>query len=126
MATILLKPDKNGQIFFNFPDLKTGDTFQEVQLQIKKPDLSAPDATLSSIRMMFRQGSETGTLTKSISGGSGMTITDATNWIVTIMKFNIDWAVDKYFYDVEITDSNNVIDTVQGGTQKIIQDVTYT
>jgi len=121
MATILIKDGK-----FNFPDLETGDTFKSVQFQVKKSDLSAPDATLTSIRMMFRQGSKTGTLTKSISSGSGMTITDSTNWIVTIAKFNIDWEVATYYYDIETTDSNDVIDTVQGGTQKITQDVTYT
>ena len=121
MATYLIKDGK-----FDFPNIKTGDTFETVQFQVKKSDLSAPDATLSSCRMMFRQGSKTGTVVKSISNGSGMTISDATNWIVTITKFDIDWDVDKYYYDFETTDSNSVIDTPIDGIMEVKQDVTYT
>lgn len=123
---INLIKDKN----WNFPDMKTGDTFAiggtEIQFQVKKSDLSAPDATLSSVRIMFRQGSETGPLEKSLVSGTDITISDATNWIFSIDKFNIDWDPDTYYYDIETTDSNSIIDTVMGGIIEIKQDVTYT
>jgi hypothetical protein len=115
---------------YNFPNFKKGDSFAKggkvFQFQVTKSDGTAPDATLSTVRIVFRKINELETIIKDISNGSGITVTDATNWIFEIDIFTIDWDPLTYVYDTETTDSNGVIDTVLSGQVIIEQDVTYT
>jgi len=113
---------------YNFPDFKKGDSFAKggkvFQFQVEKPDGTAPDATLSAVKIDFRRSNDLDTIEKSISNTSGITITDTVNWIFEIDIFTIDWDPGLISYDCETTDSNDVITTVLGGITQINQDIT--
>ena len=97
------------------------DTFAAVNLTFTGVNLTG-----SAIRIMFRYRTKTGTVVKDISNGSGITITDAATGQFTIDAFTpVDWAVDTYYYDVQITSSAGAINTYLWGTVNIIQDITY-
>ena len=105
-------------------DHHKGDTWNGVQFTILSNGV-AVDLTSSTARVMFRRGSKKGTVVKSLTVGSGITLTDATNGVLTLDSFTLDWEADTYFYDVEITLSSGVIRTYVVGTIKINQDATY-
>jgi hypothetical protein len=107
---------------YNFKDVVIGDTFTEKVITMTREGLPI-DLTGASIAIQFRAKSKAGTLGKSISVGSGITITDATAGILTIAAFTVTMAVDRYFYDAEFTISG-VIETYFEGVQNVLQGVT--
>ena len=103
------------------------DTFESVEFTIQDGGGSPIDLTGVSIRIQFRFRKKTGAIVKDMSLGSGITLTDATNGIFTIDKFTpVDYEVDTYFYDAEITFTSGDIHTYVQGTFKVIQDTTFT
>ena len=74
---------------------------------------------------MFRRGNKRGKVVKSLTVGSGITLTDASNGVLTIDAFNMDFAPDTYYYDIEVTDSSAVIKTYVEGTIVVMQDTSY-
>lgn len=112
---------------YNFKKIKKGNWLLSWQFRpYNKSDGSNPSNTLSNVRLMFRRGSETGTLTKTLVSGTEITIENSTTWLCTVAAFLVDWAVDDYYYDVETTDSAGKIVTTQGGILPVVQSVTYT
>ena len=105
----------------NLENRVKNDTFGAVNMTFTGVDLTG-----SAIRIMFRYRSKTGTVVKDISSGSGITVTGATDGEFTIDAFTpVDWAVDTYYYDVQITNSSSEVNTYLWGTVNIIQDITY-
>ena len=106
-------------------DRVKNDTFSSVEF-IYKDNLDAPiDLTGVTIQIQFRYRSKTGTVVKDITTGSGITLTDAVNGKFEIDAFTpINWAVDCYYYDVQVTFSATNIKTYVWGLVKILQDIT--
>jgi hypothetical protein len=107
---------------YDFKDVVIGDTFKQRVITMTRNG-SPIDLTGASIAIQFRAAAKTGTLGKSISVGSGITITDAAAGIFTIAAFTVTMAVDRYFYDVEVTISG-VIETYFEGVMNVLQGVT--
>lgn len=101
------------------------DTFNEVRFTYLDGDGNPVDITDCEIRIQFRYRSKTGAIVKNIEVGSGITLTDPTNGIFTIDEFTpLDWEVDSYYYDVEVTFPSGRIKTYVWGILKVVQDVT--
>ena len=54
--------------------------------------------------------------------------TDATNGLATLTLTESDTAVDPdaYFYDVQVKDDGNLVETIESGTFRVLQDITIT
>jgi len=110
---------------YNFPTLMRGDTFEALEFEFLINDV-AINLTGYQILCKFRKGGKTGKEVKSILIGSGITITD-----MILGKFEIDrfqtnnLRAGRYYYDIEIIDSNGISDTYIEGTIELIQDTTY-
>ncbi len=109
---------------YNLADHHKGDTWNGVQFTILSNG-SAVDLTSATVRVMFRRESKTGKVVKSLTVGSGVTLTDASNGVLTIDAFTLDWSPNTYFYDVEVTLSGGTIRTYVEGYIKINQDSSY-
>ena len=110
---------------YNFPNPHVkGDKFLGGQYTLSLNG-SVKDLTSATARCMFRRGSKTGKVVKSLTVGSGLTLTDASNGVITIDAFVMDFRPDTYFYDIEITDSAGVIKTFVEGTIVVMQDTSY-
>lgn len=116
MATIAL---------YNFPDQYRNDTFNGVQFTIQDADTSTGiDLTNATIKTEFKKGSKTGAIVKTLTIGSGITVTDAVNGVLQFDAFILDWDVATYHYDLEVTFNSGVVKSYIFGTLKVIQDVT--
>lgn len=107
------------------PEIMKGDTFDDLQFTIKINDV-VEDLTGYAIECKFRRNNKRGTVSKTLTVGSGITVTDATNGVFKIDSFDLDWHAGVYFYDIEFTDTNDLINTYICGTLTVVQDVTYT
>lgn len=85
---------------------------------------TALDLTGYSIKCQFRFGSKTGIVQASLSESSGIVIYDTNKFSLLADNYIIDWAVGTYYYDIEFTDTDGVINTYLEGTLLITQDVT--
>lgn len=101
----------------------SGDTFQGVTFNL---DFSDPSRSLTgaSIAIDFRQSSPEGEIHKSMSVGTGITITNAFTNTFQIDKQIIDLEPGLYYYDVQVTFSNGDIKTLIIGTWKILNSIT--
>jgi hypothetical protein len=100
-------------------------TFKSVNFTYLDADNNPVDLTDAEIRIQFRYRSKTGAIVKDISVGTGITLTDAVNGIFTIDKFTpVDWAVDNYYYDAQVTFPNGDIGTYVWGMVEIVQNIT--
>ena len=100
------------------------DTFRSVEFIIDV-DGTPVDLTGVTIQIQFRFRCKTGSVVKDIATTSGITITDAVNGTFEIDEFTpVDWAVDTYYYDAQITFTDGSIKTYIQGTVKILQDTT--
>lgn len=105
-----------------FPKQVKGDTFKGLTVTITKN--SAPvDLTGAAIAIQFKTGSKVGYVSKSLSVGNGITITDAANGVFKIEPFQTNMGVGRNFYDTQIT-IGGVVTTYFGGYMEILQDVT--
>lgn len=111
---------------YNIPEIIRGDTFKDLQFTLSINSV-AEDLTDYAIACKFRRGSKTGKEVKSLTVGSGITITDALNGVFKIDAFNLgtDFVTGTYYYDIEFTNGSGEIDTYINGTFKVNQDVTY-
>jgi len=116
MATIAL---------YNMPDQYKNDTFNGVQFTIQNSAGDAIDLTGATVATKFRKNSKTGTVVKSITSGSGITVSDPSNGILSYDAFILDWDYGTYYYDLEVTFASGVVKTYVYGTINVIQDVTY-
>lgn len=58
--------------------------------------------------------------------GSGLTITDGPNGVLTIglSPANADQTPGEYFYDLQMTDGGGLVTTILRGTYEVSQDIT--
>ena len=118
MATIVRK---------NLNDRIKNDTFDSVKFTIQDGNSVAIDLTGSAIASKFRYRCKTGAVVKTLSIGSGITLTTPLSGIFHIDKFTpITFEVGEYYYDIEITLASGDIKTYVWGTFDVLQDVTYT
>ena len=103
-----------------------GDTFGSVNFIIENSLGAAIDLTGATIKIQFRYRSKLGAIVRDMDIGTGITVPTPTNGILTIDAFEpIAYAIDTYFYDVEITFSDGRIKTYVQGTFKVLQDTTH-
>ena len=107
---------------YNLPEAYKGDTYEAVQFTILE-NSAALDLTGSTIKIVFKKNKKQGTTVKTITNGSGITITDATGGVFSIDSFNLNWDEGNYYYDIQITNSSGVITTYIAGNINVIQDV---
>ena len=101
------------------------DTFKSVQFTLKDESSVAIDLTGASIQIQFRYRSKTGAIVKDVSVASGITVATPASGILVLDAFTpVDWEVDTYYYDVQITFADATIQTPVWGTVKVLQDVT--
>jgi len=109
----------------NLKDRIKNDTFSSVSFTFADGIGDPIDLTDATVRCQFRYRTRTGAAVKTITDGSGITVTDATGGVLEIDEFTpVDWAVDKYYYDIQITFSDGRIKTYVEGLVNVIQDVT--
>jgi len=112
-------------ITFNLKDRVKNDTFRSVNFIYKNGVGTPIDLTGASIHIQFRFRCKTGTIVKDVTDGNGITITDPLNGMFTLDEFTpVDWEVDTYYYDVEVTFLDGTIKTYVNGTVKVLQDTT--
>ena len=100
-----------------------GDTYNGVQFQYIKDGVPV-DLTGAGIFIDFRYPRKTGKLTKALSVGDGITITDAANGEFRIDPFDlVGFEVNKHYYDIQLV-LNGVTKTYLEGYLEVIQDVT--
>lgn len=109
---------------YNITGQRRGDTYPGVSFTYVK-DSTAIDLTGASIRILFRGNHKTGSVTKTLTNGSGITIDNATGGIFSIDAFIIDLPVGNNYYDVQVTLSDGTIKTYVEGYMEVLQDVSY-
>ena len=106
---------------YNLPDIVRTDTFEAEQFQIVI-DGAALDLTGATIEAVFAKDKKRGQRVKSISVGSGITVTDAANGTFEFDAFDLNWSAGVYYYDIQIT-KDSVITTYVVGTINVIDNV---
>lgn len=113
---------------YTIPSHVKGDTFMNgsgLVFVLTTGTGQAPlDLTGYKIRCQFRFGSKTGKVAVTASETSGIVIYDTNKFSLLANAYIIDWTVGTYYYDIEFTDTNGVINTYLEGTFLITQDVT--
>tara|TARA_R110000787_G_scaffold46199_1_gene112275 strand:- start:813 stop:1160 length:348 start_codon:yes stop_codon:yes gene_type:complete len=109
---------------YRIPDHYRGDTFDAITFTIKE-DGTDVDLTGAAIKIDFRKDSITGSLQKSMSIGSGITIVDAVGGEFKLDSYINNWAAQTYYYDTQITFSDGIVRTYFKGTLKVDQDGTH-
>lgn len=109
-------------MYYNFPDHIKGDTWNVTNFTINVND-NPKDLTSATIAMKIRD--RNGILLKSLSTGSGLTITDATAGKFKIDAQVLDISIGTHKYDIEITFPDGTVKTWIAGKITIIQDMTY-
>ena len=109
----------------NLKDRIKNDTFSSVQFTFQDNLGAAIDLTGATIQIQFRFRSKTGSIVKDVAIGSGITVAAPATGVIVLDEFTpVDWAVDTYYYDVQITFATGVIRTYVQGTVKVLQDTT--
>lgn len=80
---------------------------------------SAPSTTLSSAKMQFKSNREAATYVVQLTSGSGITISDSTNWIVTVPKQALALPVGGYFWVFQTTDSASSVESLMWGEMTV-------
>ena len=109
---------------YNFPDHIKGDTMQAVNFTVTV-NSSALDLTGATIKMDLRTSN--GNLRKRFSSvdDDGISITNAAGGVFSVLEQIIDVPAMTYNYDIEITLSDDTVNTYISGTWTILQDQTY-
>lgn len=81
---------------YDFPAFYIGESFKARNITFTKKDGTAPDSNLSEVHMLIYD--EKGTLIVDLENPTNITIVDAVNWIIRILKFDITWPKGKYKY----------------------------
>ena len=118
MATIVTKDLK---------DRVKNDTFESVNFTLSDKTTGDPiDLTGISAQCQFRFSTKLGLVVLDVTLGSGLTLTDAVNGIITIEGFEpITWEVGCDKYDIQITFPSEKIKTYVQGKVTILQDTTH-
>jgi hypothetical protein len=106
----------------NLQDRLKGDSFPAVTF-VFDDGVNPTDLTGATILVQFRMTKKTGEVVKTLTDQSGITIATPTNGTIVFDRWEpIDWAVGKYFYDVQITFPDSRIKTPVQGHVMILQD----
>jgi hypothetical protein len=109
---------------YNFPAVVRGDTIPAKVFTLTNTTTSTPiDLTGATVSITFKTSDAVTTVTKDTA--SGMTLTDASNGVVTLDAF-IMTVAGEYDYDMQVTDSSSVITTYLKGKLSVAQDIDTT
>ena len=109
-------------IITNFKPQLKGDTFRGGIFTI----VPAVDLTGATVRCQFRKGGKRNQVVVELTGGNGITITDAVNSVYQIDEITpLDWDVGNYNFDIEFTLSSGDIITPNEGILPVKQDTTF-
>lgn len=108
---------------YNFPDVISGDDFIGTTVTMQDADGDPIDLSSAQIRIAFRKDKNTGPVVKSISVGSGITLTDAVNGIFQIDAFTCTFGAGTYYHDWHfvLAGANK---TLIRGTLEVVRDIT--
>jgi hypothetical protein len=107
---------------YNLKTQVKGDTYPGVTITLTKNG-SPIDLTGALIAIEFRESSRTGTVSKTLGIGTGITITDAINGVFTIDPFQVNINAGRHYYDCQVTIAG-VVKTYFEGILPVNQDVT--
>ncbi len=105
------------------PDHKKGDTFDGYQITVTYDGGAFPN-DLASVIFTAKPQPQSSTKHQLSTGGNGITIADAANWIIQIDEQMINWPAFNYYYDIQFTDVNGRVKTYVYGRWNITQDIT--
>ena len=104
------------------PHLK-GTTFRGFDIKLMLNAVPV-DLTGCEIFATFRLGSKTGCDAKEYTIGNGIEVTDAVQGELSLLyNVTINWAVGKWFFEVRVTDINNITTTYWADIFEITQNV---
>jgi len=106
---------------YNFPTTFQGDTLDAVPIVITRTPTSL-DA-LASVEIDFRLNNVNNcTTAKTLTSGSGITITNAATWAFTVNAITeLDLAPGFYVYSIKCTDTNGRVKTYLRGSLTVLQ-----
>lgn len=110
----------------NYQEVDKGDTANKRSFKMElniNGTLTPIDLTNVLISSSFRRDTKTGRLAKSISVGSGITVTNAVNGQFDLNEFLVTFDVGLYYYDVTFTFTDGRVKTYFGGTLDVLQNV---
>ena len=113
---------------YNLPNQYKGDTFEIITFKFYDDESSSgneKDLSNYSPKMVVRQTSKTGTITKTLTIGSGLTWTSQAGGVVKVDSFICDFDAGNYFYDLQLTNDNDTTDvkTYLRGNFQVIEDI---
>lgn len=113
---------------YNLPNQYKGDTFETITFKFFDDESSSgneKDLTGFSPKMVIRKTSKTGTITRTLTIGSGLSWDDQANGILKIDSFICDFDAGNYFYDLQLSkDSDStIVKTYLRGVFQVIEDI---
>ena len=106
---------------YKLNDRVKGDTFESIEIEFLHGTGIPINIEGATIEATFNYGCLTGIPVYTPKIGSGITITDAPNGLVTIDSFTpLTWEVGTYYYSVTITFANGEIHTYLKGSVKVL------
>jgi len=94
---------------YNFPDLKSGDSLNAKTFTFN----THPPGTLVKVELKTNRGDI-------LRSGSGITITDAVNWVFVIDQQVINWNPGNLTYGITIKSSTGIVKTFIRGSWNIL------
>ena len=112
-------------VYKKLKDRIKGETSDSVAFTAKD-DVGDPISLVgATIHCQFRYGNETGAVARDNTIGSGITVTDEAGGLFELDAFKLEWAIGKYFYDVQITFASGKEKTYVKGTMDVLQDTSF-
>ena len=113
---------------YNLPNQYKGDTFEIITFKFYDDESSAgneKDLTDYSPKMVIRKTSKSGTITKTLTIGSGLTWDNQSSGILKVDSFICDFDAGNYFYDLQLTNDTDATDvkTYLRGNFQVIEDI---
>lgn len=112
---------------YNIPTQYNGDTFEQVTFNFYTTSSEAGneiDLSTATPKMDIRRDSVRGKVVKQLTIGNGLEWVDQANGQFRTTAFLIDWGGGKYVYDLQITYSQNDVQTYVKGGFTVTEDVT--
>jgi hypothetical protein len=108
---------------FNFDPVTSGNTLLATSFELALDEDTPIDLSDAEIKAQFRSDTHTGRLRKTISIGSGITLTDPENGIFTVDQMDIEWPAGSYVFDILIK-IDDVKTTYISGKLQVLPNVT--
>lgn len=106
---------------YNFPRIRTNESFKGVTFRVK---VNGEPAVLDDwgAKIEFRQGSPSGSASKTLSKGSGITLSGDAAQVEPMQSHGL--TAGEWYYDLVLTDTEGLHHVYFGGTWPIEQGVT--